>query len=494
MNESRRDRLPPVIYAQASPISRGGTSVFDAAGVITADQASNFISDERIIDEAVSRLAAAGFQILQRSAVTINIAGPPSLYEAFFKTRLVTEERPVIKPGARQATATFIDTADTDVPGLIDASRSPVADLLEGVAIEEPVYPFQEANPPAVNYWHLEVPDQVADLLNADAVHERGIRGAGVRLMMVDTGWFQHPYFVQRNIEGTVVLGPGAANPLTDENGHGTGESANVFAVAPDVQFTMVKANMVNITGAFNAAVAQTPPPQIVSNSWGYDRRLPPLSAIQQALAASVALAVANGMVVVFSAGNGQWGFPAQHPDVIAVGGVFLDQNGAMQASDYASGFASNVFPGRNVPDVCGLVGVLPHAIYIALPIPAGCEIDRELAGGRFPNDDETRANDGWAVFSGTSAACPQVAGICALLRQVNPGLTPAAIRTLLTETGRDVTVGHGSEGTGSPAAGPGFDLATGFGLADAATAVAAAEDTVRRGPAPWLELLSEHS
>jgi hypothetical protein len=474
MTETTADRLPSVVYAQASPISRGGTALFDVSAVITASQASNFTSDPQVIDEAASRLATAGFSILQRSPLTINIAGPPSLYEQFFGTRLVTEDRPVIKPGARSDTATFIDTPDTDVSGLIDTSRSPVADLLEGVAIEEPVYPFQSANPPALNYWHLEVPDQVATLLHADAPHQGGVLGTGVRLTMVDTGWFQHPYFVQRNLQGTVVLGPGAANPQDDENGHGTGESANVFAVAPAVDFTMVKANFTNILGAFNTAVNQTPAPQIVSNSWGYDQQFPPLSAIQQALAASVALAVANGIVVVFSAGNGHWGFPAQHPDVIAAGGVFIDQNNAMQATDYASGFASNIYRGRNVPDVCGLVGTLPFAIYIALPIPSGCVIDQDLAGGVFPNGDETAPNDGWSAFSGTSAACPQVAGICALLLEADPGLTPAAVRGLLTQTATDVTVGNASANTGSPAAGPGFDLATGFGLANAGAAVAA--------------------
>ena len=71
------------------------------------------------------------------------------------------------------------------------------------------------------------------------------------------------------------------------------------------------------------------------------------------------------------------------------------------------------------------------------------------------------------------------MAGICALLRQVDPGLTPAAVRDLLTRTAIDVTVGNASPSTGAPAAAPGFDLATGFGLADATAAVAAAKPGV---------------
>src|SRR6266700_6453467 len=48
-------------------------------------------------------------------------------------------------------------------------------------------------------------------------------------------------------------------------------------------------------------------------------------------------------------------------------------------ASDYASAFDSKIYSGRHVPDFCGLVGMLPHANYIMLPIPPGCQIDTEV-------------------------------------------------------------------------------------------------------------------
>jgi len=476
--------LPPVVYAEASPRSSGGTSLFETEGEITVDRVTDFASESDLVDRAASRLADAGFQVLQRTPLTINIAGPPALYEDYFRTNLVADEREVMRLGVIDGTATFVDAADTDIWGLIDTSRSPVADLVEGVAIEEPAFRFQSADPPMLDgYWHLDVPDQLAELLRADAVHELGVLGTGVRLTMVDSGWERHPYFVARGLAGTVVLGPGATDAATDENGHGTGESANAFAVAPGITFTMVKANFSNSVGAFNAAVAQTPAPHIISNSWGYSVERRPLSAIHQALAASVAFAVANGIVVVFSAGNGHYGFPAQHPDVIAAGGVFIDLEGAMRASDYASGFASKVYPGRNVPDVCGLVGMRPRAMYIALPVPSGSELDVDLSNDRalHPNGDGTGPDDGWAVFSGTSAACPQVAGICALIREVDPDLSPAGIREVLTRSATDVTEGRASPSTGGPAAGPGVDLATGAGLADAAAAVHAVRPELRR-------------
>jgi subtilisin family serine protease len=160
-------------------------------------------------------------------------------------------------------------------------------------------------------------------------------------------------------------------------------------------------------------------------------------------------------------------------PDVISAGGVFVDEDGDMQASDYASAFQSKIYSGRHVPDFCGLVGMQPHAAYIMLPIPPGCKVDREESK---PDDGEpgdgTKPTDGWGVFSGTSAAAPQLAGVCALLLQKNPGLTPADIKAVLRRTARDVTRGHAnsaSSDNGVPmTATDGDDGATGAGLVDA--------------------------
>ncbi|MGH3666580.1 MAG: S8 family serine peptidase, partial [Egibacteraceae bacterium] len=291
----------------------------------------------------------------------------------------------------------------------------------------------------------------------------RRVTGKGVHLVMTDSGWYRHRYFTRRGYRtNPVALGPGTSDPEVDANGHGTGESANALAVAPDAEFTMVKLNFVNPTASFNAAVALSP--DIISNSWGWSTN-GPLSAIQQAMAAAVATAVANGVVVVFSAGNGGFGFPGQHPDVISAGGVYMGPDGALRATEYASGFASQVYAGRKVPDVSGLVGDPPRAAYLMLPIPSGCEIDVDLGGTPHPAGDGTTDTDGWAAFSGTSAAAPQVAGACALIRQVCPGLAPAKVRRILRQTARDVTAGTNAMGE---VAGPGYDLATGSGLVNA--------------------------
>jgi subtilisin family serine protease len=464
--------IPPKLYANVSPHSIGGVSMFAAGAQINSDTVTNFFSEEKVVASAVEKLKLAGFEILQVSDISINIAAPIDVYEKAFNCKIGHEERPVIKPGAVEDTATFWEAAKAETPGLITTKGTAFADVLEGVAIEVPRYWMQpSALPPSVGYWHLDVPADVALGDNAQMAHASGITGSGQTVAMCDSGWYKHPFFVSRGYRvAPVVLGPGAANPLDDEVGHGTGESANIFAVAPDVQLLPVKISFVNTLAGFNTAVGLHP--TIITCSWGSSVPVGPLSAADQALAAAISAAVASGIVVVFSAGNGHWGFPGQHPDVISAGGVFMDNTGALQASNYASGFMSNIYPNRRVPDLSGLVGMLPKAIYIMLPLESGDQIDVGNAGGAFPNGDETPANDGWAAFSGTSAAAPQLAGAAALVKQACPRLTPAEVRDVLMASARDVVAGNCSAATGGAAAGPGPDVATGNGLLDAHKAV----------------------
>ncbi|OUB41420.1 hypothetical protein BK740_18650 [Bacillus thuringiensis serovar argentinensis] len=157
------------------------------------------------------------------------------------------------------------------------------------------------------------------------------------------------------------------------------------------------------------------------------------------------------------------------HPDVISVGGVFVAKDGSIEATPFTSGYESHIYPNRQVPDVCGLSGLLPLAAYIMLAVDPGEFYDRMFAGNQPPNGDETSPIDGWAAFSGSSAAAPQIAGVCALLKQVNRNLTTFQIRDILKQTARDVTRVHSSQNN---AAHQGPNLATGFGLVNASKAV----------------------
>jgi serine protease AprX len=247
--------------------------------------------------------------------------------------------------------------------------------------------------------------------------------------------------------------------------GHGTAIAYNTFSVAP---------------GATVMGFKQTDPPQnaledaaesgvdVISCSWGWDHEqtFPILDATIRSI-------VKDGKIVLFAAGNGQLAWPGSMPEVLSIGGVYADDQGQLEASNYASGYTSNLYPGRRVPDVSGLCGQRPKGIYILMPSAPGSSLDRAQAGPSFPDQDETAPDDGWLGASGTSSATPQVAGLVALLveqgRAKGTVLTTDAVRNLLQQTA--VIVEKGNNAQGFPAVGH-PNIAVGFGLVDARAAL----------------------
>ena len=99
---------------------------------------------------------------------------------------------------------------------------------------------------------------------------------------MVDSGYGAHPFFEAHAyaVRAPVTVVPGTT-PAGDPIGHGTGEAANVFAIAPDAELWPVRAS--NQQGDMVAAVAgfmraKMEVPDVLSNSWGgdYPDPLPP--------------------------------------------------------------------------------------------------------------------------------------------------------------------------------------------------------------------------
>lgn len=89
---------------------------------------------------------------------------------------------------------------------------------------------------------------------------------------------------------------------------------------------------------------------------------------------------------------------------------------------------------------------------------------------------------DGFPNFFGTSAAAPHAAAVAALLKQLDPTLTPDQINELLRESAIDM------DDPSTPGFDVGFDLATGFGLIQADQALARLSeqlDSTAPEPAP---------
>jgi subtilisin family serine protease len=481
-----------------------GLTKFDAP--LSHESVKRFVPDALAMDRAIYELSKLGFKLTGRGRVTASMRCRRDSFEKAFATtlsefQLNTKQNYAFHsfyfPGQgapwtpSRALAGLIDDAYIQWPQIYMAHKKSTSSnkkvASKGSTVGGRASP--SVQPPKLKYFHLEMPKDVASLLNATPVHRAGTTGKGIRVVMIDSGFAhgKHPFFAAHGFKSTVDLAPGAVNDKTDLFGHGTGESTNFFSVAPGATFIGVKLDndddtrrSASMLEGFQTALQHQP--HIISISGGSDlgddesrQQFSELPGNLAALEAEIQYAVASGIIVVLSAGNGEFSFPGMMPDVISVGGVYVDQRGNRQASDLASAYDSKIYPGRHVPDFCGLVGMKnpadildPCDNYIMLPVPPGCEIDFVQAGP----GDRTKANDGWAAFSGTSAAAPQIAGVCALLKEKNPNLTPSDIKAVLRRTARDVLVGHSnpksSDNSIPQQAGPGDDGATGAGLVDA--------------------------
>jgi hypothetical protein len=401
--------------------------------------------------EAARKLQKNGIIVHHIGEFSISASCSETKFESFFKTK-IRENRPPRKVGVPSGYV-------MRCPGKQDNWEAPKKDglnkLIETAYIQhEPLWFAGER--PVPPFWkdkfRLRVPVDVAQLLRAASVHKRGITGEGVRVVMPDTGFYHHPYFQAQQYNFVAVTTPDAVDHTTDGHGHGTGECANLFATAPGINFVGLK--MGNPTLAIKTATELRP--DVITCSWGYDvdGPLPSMPNYLKPLWLAVLDAVSKGITACFSAGNGQHAFPGSMPEVISVGGVVVDEKLNYSATTYTSGYKSTWFPGRNVPDVSGLCGVPNTADYIILPVQKGAVLEK---GG------------GWGAFSGTSAASPMVAGVCALLKQADPDLSPNDIKNILRHTARDITMGKNWHGYKAV---PGPDLATGHGLVDAERAI----------------------
>lgn len=148
----------------------------------------------------------------------------------------------------------------------------------------------------------------------------------------------------------------------------------------------------------------------------------------------AIQFAVAEGTVVVASGGNlGGDGphYPSDYPEVVAVAWLTQDGTSIAGRGTYGSGIDLGA-PGSSV-----FTTLMPR---------------RDEDGAILP---ETR----YGRRSGSSVAAPMVTAVVALLRALDPALTPSAIRAALTASARDVGE-------------PGWDHRTGAGLLDAAAAL----------------------
>lgn len=169
--------------------------------------------------------------------------------------------------------------------------------------------------------------------------------------------------------------------------------------------------------------------------------------------------AVANGILVT---NNSNW-YGGTSLAIEAAYATTRDAGAIHFASAGNTGNTAVTYPASLTPVIA--VGAAQRTGTRATFSCYGPLLDCLAPGSSIVTTDRTGAigytNGDFASVSGTSFASPLAAGLAALMRCRNPGLTPDEITSVLFSTARDM-------GTS------GYDTGTGWGLLDAAAAVAA--------------------
>jgi len=298
-------------------------------------------------------------------------------------------------------------------------------------------------NDPDVGRSYQELPvhaylDVSVPHIQAPRLWDEGLTGEGVRIAVVDTGIdTQHPDFVGRIAATANFTNEGPE----DGNGHGThcasvaagsgAASGNKYrGVAPKATLYAAKVlradgegMMSDVMAGVEWAVEQGV--QIISLSLGG----PGPCDGKDALCETCEAAMERGIVVCVAAGNdgpGAYtvGSPGCAEQVITIGAT--DDNDRMAAFS-SRGPTSD---GRTKPDV-----VFP-----------GVDIVAARATGTSMGKP---ADKYYTSASGTSMATPHAAGVCALLLQAEPHLTPAQITARLMATAVDLGESANTQGKG---------------------------------------------
>jgi type VII secretion-associated serine protease mycosin len=305
----------------------------------------------------------------------------------------------------------------------------------------------------------------VLDMLNAEAAWSV-TRGAGATVAVIDSG--VNPDV--SDLAGSVITGPDytrvKTSPASKDWGvHGTWMASLIAGHGHDEGFSGV----IGVAPEARILSIRVIPDRQDPHYSQYERE--PETVIQQSLADGIHYAVAHGarvismsigysapsgtvreelqqaydrgVVVIASAGNsgGPAGpgrdaeapesFPANYPGVISVGAV--DSNGDV------AGFSSDNL-----------------SVQVAAP---GVSVPAQGRDSQY-----------WWV-SGTSPACALVAGVAALIKSRYPGLAPDLVASALTSTTTDRPAG-------------GYDSQVGFGIVNAAAALAEAGELAGVRPA----------
>lgn len=275
------------------------------------------------------------------------------------------------------------------------------------------------------------------NLVKAPTAWRRGITGKGINVAILDTGIASHPDLA---ISGGASFIPGSTS-YNDLHGHGThcagivaarNNSVGVVGVAPDSRLFAVKVLSDSGSGQSSWIIAGL--------EWCIRNRmkvaslsLGGLSGPMMAYGMAINRCQDNGVTVVAASGNS---FGTNFPWVNSPANseiLFLSNSIPIAVGSIRRNLTIALSSSRDKQ--------FPFSVWNQVTVVApGVGINSTVLGNRY------------GLKSGTSMACPHVAGLAALISQRYPRISPANVKRRITTTCRDL-------GT------RGYDQTYGYGL-----------------------------
>jgi subtilisin family serine protease len=378
---------------------------------------------------------------------------------------------------------------------------------LPGVIFVEPTVEFK----PLLDISARALKARESNEYSPNTAWELGATGKGVNIAIFDSGVDDnHPSFENKfiagvdfsNTGGTITPKDGSFNP-DDNDGHGTsvagialgtgGQDERYKGIAPDAGLVEVKVTS-RLGGRFAEAMEWCIDNK--NTDWNNDN-IDENDGID-VLGVSLGLAEDNsdgsdsmaqlvnrvaeaGIVVVVAAGNSgpdNEGFNAiaAADKVITVGN--LNTQGTILRNDDVIDSTSNTGPRLDDGDTDQYDEMKPEVVAPGTNVMAPT----------FSPIGQGNINNGYNTFGGTSAACPHIAGLCALLLEASPALRPIDIKNILRDS---------AEAIGNPTM-PGvsmkYNYSYGFGSVDAYEAVKMAQSYTPVNHAPTIQSISASS
>ena len=340
---------------------------------------------------------------------------------------------------------------------------------IKGVNWCEPnkMFGYESYNPLYTNQFYLKNTDNTGVDINVEPAWNKVNVNTNIKVAIIDCGVDKnHEDLYSNIIDGyTVVDSNSKGGCILNNTSHGTACAGIVGAINNSIGIrgvaSGVKIMPVNITTGYlnngsniycsdneiaNAIIwAVDNGADILSCSWGG-------GSVSSYIESAIDYARSEGRngkgtIVVFAAGNNypnpsNVAFPASYSGTIAVGAV--DRYGTICSYSQRGPALDLVAPSNQ--------------IYSIGEIYTTCKTNTGNVNNNYTSS-----------FGGTSAACPQVAGVAALILSARPDFTETQVRTVLQQTAKDL-------GT------TGFDTTYGYGLVDAGHAVFVAKNYIISG------------